>query len=147
MDQLVTPNPNIPCTPGYCLQYTREAFGIPKGVYPSATSGWANAKYRHPGELPPSGVWTPLWFSMTKEPLGHVVVGAPDGSVYSTSDPSSTPHHHPSLADLMGYYAYWGLPLTYLGWSEDVENVRVVQPTATYTDDQKFLLDLQLSLP
>jgi len=125
--QLVQPNPNIPCKPGWCLQYVREAFGIYPGVYPSATAGWANAQYKHPGELPPRGVWTVLWFFMEDEPLGHVVLGAPDGSVYSTSDPSTVPHHHSSLADLMGYYAYWGLPLTYLGWSEDIERVRVVE--------------------
>lgn len=125
--QLVKPNPNIPCKPGWCLQYVREAFGIYPGVYPSATAGWANAQYKHPGELPPRGVWTPVWFYMKDEPLGHVVLSAPDGSIYSTSDPSTVPHHHPNLADLMGYYAYWGLPLTYLGWSEDIETVRVVE--------------------
>lgn len=128
--QLLTPNPNIPCKPGWCLQYVREAFGIKPGVYPSATAGWANAKYKHPGELPPLGVWTPAWFYMKDEPLGHVVVHAPDGSVYSTSDPSTVPHHHPSLDDLMAYYAYWGLPLTYLGWTEDIENVTVIDTGA-----------------
>ncbi|ALY09598.1 hypothetical protein SALGADO_73 [Arthrobacter phage Salgado] len=150
MDQLITPNPNIWCEPGWCLQYVRETFGIPNGVYPTATSGWENAKFKHPGEYAPLGVWTPLWFYMSKVPAGHVVLQAPDGSIYSTSDPSNTPHHHPNLADLMAYYAYWGLPLTYLGWSEDIERVRVVQPTPVkpkYTDDEQVLVDLQLSLP
>jgi hypothetical protein len=157
--QLRTPNPNIPCKPGWCLQYVREAFGIYPGVYPSATAGWANAQYKHPGELPPRGVWTPLWFFMEDEPLGHVVLSAPDGSLYSTSDPSTVPHHHSSLADLMGYYAYWGLPLTYLGWSEDIERVRVVEtsdsieyageitPTPTpVTEEVDFMTDMHTFL-
>jgi len=156
--QLVQPNPNITCKPGWCLQYVREAFGIYPGVYPSATAGWANAQYKHPGDLPPRGVWTVLWFFMEDEPLGHVVLGAPDGSIYSTSDPSTVPHHHSSLADLMGYYAYWGLPLTYLGWSEDIERVRVVEvsdsieyagevttPTPV-TEEEDFMTDMHTFL-
>lgn len=157
--QLRTPNPHIPCKPGWCLQYVREAFGIYPGVYPSATSGWANAQYKHQDQTFPAGAWVPLWFFMANEPLGHVVLRAPDGSIYSTSDPSTIPHHHPNLADLMGYYAYYGLPLTYLGWSEDIENVRVVEvagsldhasavkPAPVYTADQKVLVDLGIPLP
>lgn len=51
---------------------------------------------------------------------------AADGSVYSTSDLGTVPHHHPSLDDLIQYYAYYGHPLTYLGWTEDIEGVAVV---------------------
>jgi hypothetical protein len=50
----------------------------------------------------------------------------PDGSVYSTSDLSNVPHHHPSLADLEAYYAYYGMTLTYRGWTEDVQDVPVI---------------------
>lgn len=156
--QLINPNPNIPCKPGWCLQYVRETFGIKPGVYPSATAGWANAQYKHRDQNFPDA-WVPLWFFMKDEPLGHVVLRAPDGSIYSTSDLSTIPHHHPSLADLMGYYAYYGLPLTYLGWSEDIETVRVVDagtsieyagevtPAPVYTPNQQFFIDLGLSLP
>jgi hypothetical protein len=44
----------------------------------------------------------------------------PDGSVYSTSDLGNVPHHHPNLADLEAYYAYYKMNLTYRGWTEDV---------------------------
>jgi len=70
-----------------------------------------------------------VWFSLAKEPAGHVALMAPDGSVYSTSDDSTVPHHHPSLQDLIAYY--WRNPLTYLGWSEDISGVRVVQGDGT----------------
>lgn len=124
--QLVTPNPNIPCIPGYCLQYVREAFSIYPGVYPTATFGWLNSPTQHRDMNFPAGVWIPLWFGIATVPEGHVVLMAPDGSIYSTSDDSTIPHHHPNLADLMGYYAYYGLPLTYRGWTEDIETVTVV---------------------
>jgi hypothetical protein len=71
-------------------------------------------------------MWVPVWFGIAKEPLGHVVLLAPDGSVFSTSDNSTVPHHHPNLADLMNYYAAADLALTYRGWTEDIENVTVV---------------------
>jgi len=129
MRQIITPNPHIPCKPGWCLQYVRQTFGL-AGVYPSATAGWAASRTKHRDQNFPAGVWLPLWFFMEHEPLGHVVLRAPDGSIYSTSDLSTTPRHHPNLAHLMAHYAYWGLPLTYLGWTEDIEDVAVVDGSA-----------------
>jgi len=129
MQQIITPNPHIPCKPGWCLMYVRQAFGL-AGVYPSATAGWAASNTKHRDMNFPSGVWLPLWFFMADEPLGHVVLRAPDGSIYSTTDLSNTPRHHPNLADLMRIYAGAGLPLTYLGWTEDIENVAVVDGSA-----------------
>lgn len=155
--QLITPNPNIPCTPGWCLKYVRQTFGL-AGVYPSATAGWAASNTKHRDQNFPSGVWLPLWFFMADEPLGHVVLRAPDGTVYSTTDLSTKPRHHPNLADLMRIYAGAGLALTYLGWTEDIENVAVVDGTGslsysgsindtpTLNTDEQFLMDLFGSL-
>jgi hypothetical protein len=123
--QVVTPNPDIPCTPGYCLQYVRQAFNLP-ARYGSATEAWDNSTTQHLSRDVPAGVWTPVWYGLDREPLGHVVLQAPDGSVYSTSDNSTTPHHHPDLADLEAYYAGWGWPLTWRGWTEDVAGYTVI---------------------
>jgi hypothetical protein len=68
----------------------------------------------------------PVWYGLDKEPAGHVVIRMPDGSVYSTSDLTNTPHHHPDLADLERYYAYYGMNLTYRGWTEDVQGIPVI---------------------
>jgi len=122
--QIVSPNPNIPCQPGWCLQYVRQAFGAPV-VEPTATKGWENAEYKHQDMDFPDNCAVPVWFSLENEPAGHVALHMADGSVYSTSDDSTVPHHHPSLDDLIAYY--WRNPLTYLGWSEDISNVRVVE--------------------
>jgi hypothetical protein len=136
--QLVTPNPNITCWPGMCLQYVRQAFGAPL-VEPTATDGWNKAKYKHADRNFPDGVWVPLWFAIPGIPAGHVALRAPDGSVYSTSDNSNTPHHHPSLDELIWYYGprvqpQYQLELQYLGWSEDISTVRVVQEFALATE-------------
>jgi len=125
--QLVTPNPDIPCEPGWCLQYVRQAF-YAYAVEPTATAAWNNAQYKHDASEPiPGGVYVPIWFSLETEPAGHVALMAPDGSVYSTSDPvATTPTHHVNLADLIQAYARYN-PLNYLGWTEDISNVRVIE--------------------
>lgn len=126
MIQLVTPNPNIPCVPGWCLQYVRQAFGAPV-VEPTATAGWNNAKFKHRDWNFPAGMWVPVWFELATEPAGHVALLAPNGAVYSTTSPfSNLPTIHPNMAHLIAAYAPYN-PLTYLGWSEDISGVRVVQ--------------------
>ncbi|MGO4583652.1 hypothetical protein AB4Z38_07155 [Arthrobacter sp. 2RAF6] len=58
---------------------------------------------------------------------GHVALVAPDGSVYSTSNLDPNPvKHHPSIADVEAYYAYYGMTLTYRGWTEDVAGYPVI---------------------
>lgn len=124
--QLITPNPDIPCTPGYCLQYVRETFALPIR-YGSATEAWNKSPSQHRDWNFPPGCWVPVWFAIDIEPNGHVALLAPDGSVYSSSDMTNVPHHHPSIADLIDYYLRWGkMTLTYLGWSEDVAGYPVV---------------------
>jgi len=130
MQQTITPNPNIPCKPGWCLMYVRQTFGLP-ARYASATEAWNNSASQHRDRDFPSGVWIPVWYGIDREPLGHVVLLAPDGTVYSTSDNSTVPHHHPSLADLEDFYAGWGWPLTYRGWTEDVAGFTVITPSGS----------------
>jgi hypothetical protein len=125
--QNITPNPNISCSPGWCLEYVRRAYGLGV-VNPTAISAWQASKTQHRDQNFPAGVWVPLWFSVAGVPAGHVVLRAPDGSIYSTSDNTNTAHHHKDLSDLMGYYAKYGKPLTYLGWTEDVQGTPVVHP-------------------
>lgn len=121
--QLITPNPQIACTPGLCLVYVRETYGIgPK--YSSAIAGWNASMHRHTDQNFPENAWVPIWFTLSDNEHGHVALRQPDGSVWSSSSPTgTTPVHHPSLSDLLTYY---GGRLTYLGWTEDIEGVFVV---------------------
>jgi len=129
-EQLITPNPDIPCEPGWCLQYVRQAFGT-DAVEPTATAGWFNADHKHTDMDFPPGMWVPVWFDVQGIVEGHVALLAPDGSVYSTTHPTAkTPTHHPNLQDLFDAYATF-YPLTYRGWTEDISNVRITQPKET----------------
>lgn len=124
--QLITPNPNIPAEEGMCLQYVRQSYGLPLR-YGSATEAWNNSPSRHTDRNFPQGVWFPVHYGLASNVNGHIVNVAPDGTVWSTSDLDPNPvHHHPSLADLEAYYAHYGVPLTYRGWTEDVAGFPVI---------------------
>ena len=125
--QLVAPNPNVPCQPGWCLKYVADAYGggYPV-VYPSATAAWNGAQFKHQDQSFPAGVAVPVWFSIRNVPEGHVAIRMPDGSVYSTtSGTSNRAVHHPNMQDLLNAYAPYN-PLTYLGWTEDLAGKRLV---------------------
>lgn len=124
-EQIITPTPDIPCKPGWCLQYVRQAFGLP-ARYGSATEAWEKSPTQHRDRDFPPGLWVPVWYGLVDEPLGHVILRAPDGSCYSTSTLGSTPYHHPNLAHLEAFYAYYGMTLTYRGWTEDVAGYPVI---------------------
>lgn len=121
--QIITPNPNVTCTPGLCLAYVQDAARI-AAKYPTAITAWNASRSKHQDQSFPSGVWVPLWFQITDNPYGHVVWRAPDGSIYSASSPTShVAVHHASLAALEAYYSG---RLIYLGWTEDVEDTLVI---------------------
>lgn len=129
--QLITPDPNISCQPGWCLDYVRRTFKVIPVATGSASESWFSSPSQHADWNFPVGGWVPVYFGIDSVPEGHIVLLAPDGSVYSTSDNATVPHHHPSIADLMAYYAEYGLPLKYRGWSEHVEGVHVIDVSAT----------------
>lgn len=132
--QTIAPDPDISCQPGWCLQYVRQAFGLP-ARYGTATEAWEKSPTQHRDAEFPPGVWHPVWYGLDGEPAGHVVLRAPNGSVYSTSDLGSTPHLHPDLADLERYYTSYGMPLRYRGWTEDVAGWPVISPINRDEDD------------
>jgi len=117
--QLVQPNLNIVGQDGLCLVYVREVFGAP-AEYPTASVAWQNTQYPHAGEQPPSTLAVPIWFSWETD--GHVAVWD-NGTVYSTT--AQGDKTFPSIQALMDYIQEG---IAYLGWSEDINSERVVQP-------------------
>lgn len=121
--QLIHPNPDIECIPGMCLKYVHDTFYV-RAKYPSAIAAWNASKYKHKNYSFPDGVAIPLWFSLSDNPHGHVVLRMADGTIWSSSHPTSNiPVHHPSLLELEAYYSG---RLQFLGWTEDIEDVQVV---------------------
>lgn len=132
--QIITPNPNINCSPGMCLEYVRKTYNL-SAKYPTATTGWNASNHQHADKDFPEGIWLPLWFSLSDNPDGHVVLRQPDGSIWSASSPTATtPVHHDSIDDLQNYYDG---RLQYLGWTEDIEDVLVVEQVAGLTASKR----------
>jgi hypothetical protein len=149
--QLQDANWKIPYVGGWCEGFVEGSWGqatfptvnkqITYGVYPSAMAKWnANpGNGNHPGELPPAGVTVPVYFSLGSTPLGHVADSLSDGMVASSTQGGfhTQGYIHKNLQNLIDVYAQYNNGCTYLGWSEYVGNIRVVEPAqVNATDDQ-----------
>ena len=103
---------------GWCLNYARRAFNVgPK--YANAWQAWNNTAYKHTEGLP--NVAVPVWYRWGS--LGHVAVYFPGVGVKSTTKKGMQVFKSPeALASFIGG--------TYVGWSEDINGVRVCAPVA-----------------
>lgn len=162
--QLIDANWRIPYIGGWCEGYVEGAWGqasLPKqdnngnwytlGQYASAMAKWnANpGNGNHPGELPPVGKTVAVYFSLGSTSAGHTAISLDDGQVASSTQGGVHPqgYIHPNLQDLITMYAKYNNGCTYLGWSEYVGNIRVVQPVAapqTQGDDMIDAATLKL---
>lgn len=106
---------------GDCLIYVRESFGIASNGTPTAAAGWASAQYKHSG-TPPSTISVPIWFSW--ENSGHVASWV-NGTIHST-----TAQGMKTFSSVTELTTYIGEGIEYLGWSEDCDGVRIVEPEA-----------------
>ena len=156
LTQLVTPNLQITYTGGWCLKAVADAFGVPWNLpdrYAEALADWNANEGNHPGELPPAGVYVPVYFSLGDVPAGHIAIALPDGRVASSTFPGVHQglYIHPSLNDLIAMYAPANGGCTYLGWSETVDKLSVVtqpadQGAAADMDPHQIARDLYQTL-
>lgn len=123
---------------GMCLEYVQNAFGTDH-PYPTAMAAW-NANYGNGNhaDQPPAGITVPVYFSLGTVPAGHVAIHLDDGWVASSSLPGNhpTPYYYKSIDDLIADYGKYNGGCSYLGWSEYVGTVRVVQDIVLATTDQ-----------
>ena len=126
--QLVTPNPDVNDQAGFCLRFTQSVWGAPVR-YATAWESWLNTQYKHPTSEPvPSDVSSIIWFDHWGTyggqygQYGHVVSFIV-GRGYLSSP-------------LSGYGQKWfdtieeierAFNATYVGWSEDINGLRVVE--------------------
>ena len=102
---------------GMCLKFVRaEAWEI-GSLYGDAIDAWDGALYRHPGDRhPPPGA--PCFYAGGD--FGHVVTATDQDRMRSTDAPSSG---RVSEQPLGWPDAQWGTD--YLGWTEDLNGVRL----------------------
>lgn len=132
MIQLVSPNLSIVGQIGYCLSYARQCFGA-AAVEPNAWVAWNNTKFKHTDALP-ADVCVPMWYSyvLNGENLGHVTINVPGQGIYSS--PWKSSQTHAVLSSIAQVEQIYGVK--YVGWSEDISNVKVVQGDSMPTADE-----------
>lgn len=100
---------------GYCLQNVRLGFGI-NVKYPNAITAWKNTQ-QHADRNIPSGVDVPLFYTYGKD--GHVNVRLSDGRIWNDGTVFK------DLADYLSKRPQ----VSYLGWGESLNGVRVIEHT------------------
>lgn len=136
MNQLVNPNLNAVGRIGFCLEYQARVWGT-TSVAPYAWMAWMETKYPR-YDPPPTDVSFPLWFSFYSGGInqGHVVSYVPGQGYYSS--PWQTGTTHAVLSSIAEVERIYGA--TYVGWSEDILNLRVVGETMWSNGDTYNLL-------
>jgi len=126
--QIKSPNLGISEDAGWCLRFTERSFGVPL-VYPSAWEAWEATEFKHlDRDFPNAAV--PVWFDWTgdvgsgKQRYGHVAYRSPDGVIHSAPGVGQGSITFNSVDELTQYF---GNGMTYVGWSEDIAGVKVIE--------------------
>lgn len=128
-DPLVAPNLNTTGKVGLCLSFQEDVYGAAHW-YDYAAEAWTATRYKHLDQGFPD-VAVLIWLNYTATIEGvtrnwmHVATRLPDGRCFSSPWRQGT--GSALLASIDEMSRIYGLQ-SYVGWSEDISNVRVAQP-------------------
>jgi hypothetical protein len=117
-------------TPGWkgqCLRFCRTMYGIPM-KHTSAINAWIGASFRHTTGVPPRGSFV---FWKIGE-FGHIAISDGNGYCISTDINGAGTVARVLITKIR---TRWGA--TYLGWTEDVNGVRLTEFTPVKPGDVK----------
>lgn len=123
--QLVKPDLSVQEKSGFSLAHIQKAFGAPI-QHTFAWHAWLDCEHTHNAltELP--SAYVPVWFYTTIErtdtPLGHVMVWDPISEKLWGTPRSGYGKQWYTFGDIVNAKTH------YVGWSEDINGLRVVQP-------------------
>lgn len=100
-------------TNGYCLQNVRLGYGI-NSKYPNAIGAW-NKTQQHRDRNIPTNVDAPLYYTYKSD--GHINVRLADGRIWNDG----------TIFANLDTYLKNRPQVTYLGWGESVNDVRVIE--------------------
>jgi hypothetical protein len=139
-NQIVTPNLNVTDGAGWCLRFTQSVWGAPVR-YNSAWDAWNATQHKHgTGEALPEDASTVVWFSHygrygtppTYANWGHVVTWVPGRGFLSSPGSGYGQQWFNSTTEVENYFN-----AGYVGWSEDLNGLRLIEPGATPTPKGK----------
>lgn len=140
--QLVAPNTNVQDEAGYCLRFTTSVFGAPR-YNPTAWSAWLETKFKHGTNETFPEVAVPVWFehwgdydgSGQQKNWGHVVTRIPSRGYLSSPGSGYGQLWLDSLGAVERYFN-----CKYVGWSEDINGLRVAEVGDEMNDEQNNAL-------
>lgn len=109
---------------GYCKRETREAYAVPSDGSLDAAEAWDRTDHRHPTTITaaiPRGAI--VWWEGGSDGHGHVAISAGNGLCWTVD------FHRDGMWDLASLEEInrrW-TNLRFVGWSEDIDGVRVLQ--------------------
>lgn len=115
---------------GWCLAVAETMFGVPR-LYATAWEGWNATKKKHGrNDNIPTDVYLPIWFDgwCNGHRYGHVAIiyiNSSNGSVKIWSSPISNKPYADVWTSIPQVEKAYGM--TYVGWSEDIAGVNVVE--------------------
>lgn len=101
---------------GWCLKFCRIMYGV-AALYTEADLAWDKAKYRHTTGVPPKGAL--VFWRVGK--FGHIAISDGGGYVYSTDIMRRGKVDRVPITYVTSHWR-----ATYLGWTEDINGVRVI---------------------
>lgn len=138
--QLVAPDLNVQDGAGWCLRFTQSVWGAPVR-YNSAWDAWNATQFKHgTGEALPEDASCVVWFSHygtygdppTYDNWGHVVTWVPGRGFLSSPGQGYGQQWFNSTTEIERYFR-----AGYVGWSEDINGLRVIEPGSTPTPHGK----------
>lgn len=127
--QLVTPDLSVQEAAGHSLAHVQKAFNAPVQHF-IAWNSWISCEYTHGAltELP--NAYVPVWFYTTFDgddaPLGHVMIWDPVSEKLWGTPRSGFGKNWYAMEDVVNNKT------RYVGWSEDINGLRVVEPVYTF---------------
>lgn len=103
---------------GLCLQRVRLCYGV-AAKYPDAATAWKYAVHKHTNSLSMRGALV-FWTGGSKD-FGHIAIATGDGYCWSTD--AKRPGYFDRVP-IDSIAEKWDM--TYVGWTEDVNGVRVI---------------------
>jgi hypothetical protein len=143
--QLVAPRLNTTDTPGSCLRFTQTVYGARAQHY-SAYIAYEATQFKHAERQMPNVAVT-VWFTWfgtingdTRQ-WGHVAVWVPERGKFLTSPLWWAAGKASQWVDsLEDFTRILGPSTSYLGWSEDLNGLRIVSATQTGFRESEMLI-------
>ena len=150
--QLIMPLIATQAIASYCLMYTDDAINVPqvsRTANAQIAHDTANAKgWVHPNQDYPRNVWFVMFWSIDNgdyRGLGHVALAFLDDNnslqIHDSEVHREAREIYTSLDDLYGWFGSVGTRMTFLGWSEGVDNVKIIDEIKAESEVKEVKID------